>query len=134
MNDYRYDATYDPPIPVCNVTVIAPATNQSAELTAIVDTGADGTIIPIQHLQRIEARRAYEASMRSQWGERRSVFLYVVDLKIGELILPGVYVVGDELGDETVLGRNVLNELRLLLDGPEELMTLLGAVSANETE
>jgi len=134
MNDYRYDATYDPPIPVCNVTLIAPATNQRAELTAIVDTGADGTIIPIQHLQRIEARRAYEASMRSQWGERRSVFLYVVDLKIGELTLPGVYVVGDELGDETVLGRNVLNELRLLLDGPEELMTLLGAVSANETE
>jgi len=56
--------------------------------------------------------------MRSQWGERRSVFLYVVDLKIGKLTLPGVYVVGDELGDETVLGRNVLNELRLLLDWP----------------
>ena len=71
--------------------------------------------------------------VRSQWGERRSVFLYVVDLKIGKLTLPGVYVVGDELGDETVLGRNALNELRLLLDGPEALMTLLDAGAANET-
>jgi predicted aspartyl protease len=132
MNDYRYDATYDPPIPACDVTLIAPATNQRAELTAIVDTGADGTIVPIRHLRRIEARRAYEASLRSQWGERRSVFLYVVDLKIGNLTLPGVYVVGDELGDETVLGRNVLNELRLLLDGPQALMTLLDAGAANE--
>ena len=37
---------------------------------------------------------------------------------IGELTLSGITVVGDELGDETVLGRNVLNRLRLLLDGP----------------
>jgi len=49
MNDYRYDATYDPPIPVCNVTLIAPATNQRADLTAIVDTGADGTIRANSH-------------------------------------------------------------------------------------
>jgi hypothetical protein len=53
-------------------------------------------------------------------------------LKIGKLTLPDVYVVGDELGDETVLGRNVLDELRLLLDGPQALMTLLDAGAANE--
>jgi hypothetical protein len=35
--------------------------------------------------------------------------LYLIDLQIGELDLPGVYMVGDELGDEVVLGRNVLN-------------------------
>jgi hypothetical protein len=32
--------------------------------------------------------------------------------------LSAVWVVGDELGNEVVLGRNVLNRLRLLLDGP----------------
>jgi len=48
---------------------------------------------------------------------------------ISELTLSGIYVVGDELGDETVLGRNVLNRLRLLLDGPHEVKTLLGAGS-----
>jgi len=35
---------------------------------------------------------------------------------------------GDELGDEVVLGRNVLNRLRLLLDGPVALTRLLGPV------
>ena len=64
MNNYPYDVTYDPPIPVCNVTLAAPATGYSIELTAIMDTGADGT--------------------------------------------------------------NVLNRLRLLLDGPAELTRLLG--------
>jgi len=37
---------------------------------------------------------------------------------LGSLRLPGVFVVGDELGSEIVLGRNVVNKLRVLLDGP----------------
>lgn len=131
MKKYSYDTTYDPPIPVCDVTLTAPATDRHAELGAIVDTGADGTIVPIRYLRRIGARRAFEANLHSQWGERRTVFLYLVDLTIGELALPGVYVVGDELGDETVLGRNVLSRLRVLLDGPQAVMTLLDAGSAS---
>jgi hypothetical protein len=41
------------------------------------------------------------------------------------LRLADVFVVGDEQGDETVLGRNVLNRLRLLLDGPVRLTDIL---------
>jgi len=39
--------------------------------------------------------------------------------------LPGIYVVRDELSEEVVLGRNVSNRLRLLLDGPDRLMQRL---------
>lgn len=123
MNEYLYDTTYDPPIPVCNVTLIAPATDRRVKLTAIVDTGADGTIVPIRYLEDIGARRAFEARLRSQWGEQRTVFLYVIDLQIGETALTGVYVVGDDLGDEVVLGRDVLNQL----DGPAAMMKLFNA-------
>lgn len=58
-------------------------------------------------------------------GERRQVFLYLVDVQIGDVTVPGLYVVGDEVGQESVLGRNVLNRLRLLLDGPAALTQLL---------
>lgn len=75
MSDYPYDRSYDPPIPVCDVTLVVPTTHRRVELSAIVDTGADGTIVPIRYLRRIEARRAFEAGLRSQWGERRTVFL-----------------------------------------------------------
>jgi len=64
--------------------------------------------------------------LRSQWGERRVVYLYLVDLQIDATTFPGIYVVGDELGQESVLGRNVLNRLRLLLDGPAALTQILG--------
>lgn len=132
MSHYPYDPTYAPPIPVCDITLMARAAGRRVELSAIVDTGADGTIVPIRYLHHIGARRAFEASLRSQWGERRTVFLYLVDLMIGGVTLPGVYVVGDELGDETVLGRDVLNRLRLLLDGPQSVLTLLEAGSMTD--
>jgi len=125
MSKYPYDTTYDPPLPVCSVALKSPATGKCVTLTAVVDTGADATIVPLQYLQQIDARRAYEARLRSQWGERRNVFLYLVELQIGEVSLPGIYAVGDELGGGVVLGRDVLNRLRLLLDGPAEMMELL---------
>ena len=83
------------------------------------------TIVPIRYLRQIGARRAFEANLRSQWGERRVVFLYLVDLQTGDITLPGLYVVGDELGEEAILGRNALNRLRLLLDGPAAITQIL---------
>ena len=56
--------------------------------------------------------------------EELSFFIWLI-FKISEMTLPGIYVVGDELGQDVVLGRNVLNHLRLLLDGPARLMKLL---------
>lgn len=125
MNEFPYDTAYDPALPVCDVTLTAKPTGQQVKLTAIVDTGADGYYCSLRYLQQIGARRAIEVWLRSQWGERRAVFLYLVDLQIGEITLPGVYVVGDDLGAEVVLGRNVLNRLRILLDGPAGWMQLL---------
>ena len=39
-------------------------------------------------------------------------------MKIGDFDLPCIYVVGDDRGNECVLGRNVINRLKMLLDGP----------------
>lgn len=51
--------------------------------------------------------------------------MFPVDMGVGSLRLPAVEVVGDEQGDEIILGRNVLNRLRLLLDGPGTLLKVL---------
>lgn len=125
MSDFPYLPTYDPAIPACGVTLTARPTGRSQRMTAIVDTGADASLVPEDTLREIGARRAFEARLRSQWGERRQVFLYLVDVQIADLTLPGVYVVGDDRGQECVLGRNVLNRLRILLDGPAALTQIL---------
>jgi len=92
---------------------------------ALLDTGSDGSLVPIAYLQQIFAPALTDTRISSHWGEWRSVQLFVVDLELDGLILPGVFVVGDEQGDEIVLGRNVLNKLRLLFDGPANLTEML---------
>jgi predicted aspartyl protease len=122
MIEFPYDDNYSPPAPMCQVSLESARTGQSVgPLNAILDTGADGTLVPQRYLDAIGARPVMETGLRSQWGERRVAYLYLVSVRIGDIELPGTYVVGDEQSDEIVIGRNVLNELRIRLDGPRRL-------------
>ena len=123
---YPYDTGYQPPFPVVRIVFHNSEEGlDSATQDALLDTGSDGSIVPIVYLRQILAPALTDTRIRSHWGEWRPVQLFVVDLKLDGLILPGIFVVGDEQGDEIVLGRNVLNKLRLLLDGPANLTEML---------
>jgi hypothetical protein len=84
----------------------------------MVDTGSDGTLVPTDYLEQVEAIGLDEAVLHGIAGGSRRVHLFEIDLYIGSLLLPGVIVAGDDDGHEALLGRNVLNKLILLLDGP----------------
>jgi predicted aspartyl protease len=94
-------------------------------MSAIVDTAADGTLVPTDVLARFQLVESDRTWIRSQWGEYRSALVYVLDLHIGSLLLPAVRIVEDDRGKEIILGRDVLNKLRILLDGPGEMTELL---------
>jgi len=125
MNNFSYDDTFTPPAPSCTVMLIAPSSKQRLTVSVFIDTGADASIIPLHYLQEIGARRVAETGLRSQWGERRRVFLYLVDMQIADVIINGLYVVADEIGDECILGRDAINQLRLLLDGRAAITQVL---------
>lgn len=126
MTIYRYSETWYPPMPVLEVRFGYPEEPLAlGPYMAIVDTAADGTIVPIQLVEHLEAPFVDDVRLRSQWGEWRRARLFTVDVGIGALRFPAIEVVGDERGDEIVLGRNVLNKLRLLLDGPSSTTKVL---------
>ncbi len=118
---YHYSHHYYPPALMADLTVISVAEGlRVGPLSAFIDSGADGTIIPIRYLDEIRAPSTTEMTIRSQWGDRYHVLLYLVDLQMGDITIPGLEVVGDEIANEVILGRDVLNRLQLLLDGPRE--------------
>jgi predicted aspartyl protease len=119
-----YDQTYSPPIPAIDIVLSLPEGDRVGPLSAVIDTGADATIIPLAVLAQLSVRPFQSGFLRSAWGERRPIDLYLLDLQIAGLTVPGVEVVGDNLGRELILGRNVLNQLILLLDGPAHLTTV----------
>ena len=70
MIDFAYDPAYQPPAPGCQVTFSLVRTGQSVgPLDAILDTGADGTLVPQRYLDSIGVRRVMETGLRSQWGD-----------------------------------------------------------------
>lgn len=114
-----YDSTYTPPAPALDIRLTAPGEAPRTEpFMAIVDTGADGTLIPNRYLEHAEAIDIGDATLYGVLGEAREVHLFEVDLYIGSLLLPGMVVIADDYGNEALIGRNVLNKLVLVLDGP----------------
>jgi predicted aspartyl protease len=122
---HPYDDSYQPPFPALQVILYNTEEGLHASEKALLDTGSDGSLVPIAYLRQIFAPALADTRIRSHWGEWRSAQLFVVDLEINGLRLPGVFVVGDEQGEDIMLGRNVLNKLRILLDGPANLAEIL---------
>jgi len=94
-------------------------------LPSIIDTGADITIVPREYLMRLDAPVVASGYLRSPWGGRSSVKIYEVNVRVGEHDLYDVEVAGEPGGREVLLGRNLLNQLDLRLDGPNETVIVL---------
>ncbi len=115
---YNYDTDYNPAMPVVEIRIGRAMADASLPLAALVDSGADATIIPIGYLRQIRARRGRRKWMRGVAGGRKPVDLYAISLQIGSFRQAHLEVVGDLENDEIIVARDVLNHLLVTLDGP----------------
>ena len=114
-----YSTLIYPPVPVLEVLLSAPAMDDwQGAYTAIIDSGADITIVPFAILQSLNSPVMRPVVLSSQWRDRHSVYIYKVDIQVDRMIFPAVDVAGDPGSGEILLGRNVLNRLDLRLEGP----------------
>jgi hypothetical protein len=122
----EYAQGYTPAAPALRIQIAGPDAGDWIEADdAFIDTGADASIIPQDLLRQIAAVEWDQAWLRSQWGEPRLIYRYEVDLQIVDRVFPGIVVVADDIGDEVILGRDFVNQVRLLLDGPQLVLELL---------
>jgi predicted aspartyl protease len=121
-----YSHDYFPPAPVLIIGLAAPEQSPLVESQpALVDTGADGTFVPTSLLERLDTPPAYSTNVRAHFGDSLlRVSVHKIDILFGAIRLPDLEVVSDDWGAEIILGRNVLNKLRLLLDGPRQTSDL----------
>ena len=115
---YEYDTAHDPAMPVVEVRIGAVNTPPTLRLTALIDSGSDGTIIPLPELKRIAARKYQKKWMRTITGQRAQVDLYLVSLQVGALQPVRLAVAGDAQVNEAIVGCDLLNQLVVKLDGP----------------
>jgi len=120
---YQYDTHYEPPAPVIPIAVHRPGDSTKQVTTdALVDTGSDVTCLPSALIRAIGGE---PASVYDIYGMNR-VFIgsansYFLEFEIGSATkLIEVLAIGDE----PILGRNLLNEFVLELDGPAGKVTM----------
>ncbi len=121
-----YDSNYFPPAPVLEIALAYPdEAPLVGPISALVDTGAGGTFIPMAYLKELGVAGDYQTFVYPVFGPAREVYIYTVDLIIGSDRLPAIEVIGDDEGTEFILGRNVLNRLVLCFDGPHAEIKIL---------
>ena len=116
------------PTPVLPTILRNDRGQSTAPLTALVDTGADGTLAPLSLLKAAgfragRQRRSLQASRADIAPE--IVIGYSLTLQIGSLELRRVEVFGSRHLTGVILGRDVLNQLVFTYDGPRRVLELL---------
>ena len=115
---YNYDSDYHPSMPMIELSLGLPLSETAIEVRAIVDSGADATMIPARTLQEVGARRSRKALMRGVSGVGTLADLYSVAVHLGPYRKWLEEVVGVVGGDETIIGRGLLSHLSWTLNGP----------------
>lgn len=114
------------PYPVLPVTIHRSQGEAiTSTLLAQIDSGAEVTMVPANLVTLTESDLIQAVRLRSHWGEPRTVRLFQVDMVVGDQLLPAIEIISDPYGTEVLLGRNVLNKLILLFDGPRLQIDIL---------
>jgi hypothetical protein len=114
---FDYDISYFPAIPIVEVAISRIKDEPKVTLPAIVDSGADATILPIDYLNQVQTRKGDQAWLRGTAQQRIHVEMYWVWLTVGGHTPIYLQVVGDSEGEEAILGRDVLNQFVVTLNG-----------------
>lgn len=124
MITFVYSSSYSPPAPIITIVLLDEEGQESEPLEAFVDSGADATIVPRDILLNLNVTPLRGGYVSSQWGDRRRIDLYDVDIRISNFILYAIEVIADPNSNEIIVGRDVLNQLELTLNGPAQVVEI----------
>ena len=115
---YDYNRHYIPAAPFLDIVVSSEfELALSVALTAQVDSGADATMLPLSLLKEVQAEYEDTQIMITASGQREVVDLYAAKIEVVEQIfyLSVVALKGEQ---EAIIGRDVLNDLKITLNEP----------------
>lgn len=121
MIRYRYAAEAQPPAPFVNVTVHCPTTGRHTDRSpALLDTGSDCTVLPSSVVSALDLVQVGLQECADFHGVIvvRPLFLVAVSLHDLPPVVE-VRAVLEERQKYVLLGRDVLNNHRIVLDGPQ---------------
>jgi predicted aspartyl protease len=115
-----YDAIFEPPAPVLPLHVTNPRSRLSVLVTALVDTGADATVIPESIAEDLGLPIVDYVAISGVGGREHEAAVHAALVRMGGTEI-AVELVAFE--DERVIGRDLLGRFVIRLDGPRRLLS-----------
>ncbi len=117
-----YDATrYNPPAPLAQVALRRLDDNATVtDVPLLLDTGADVTLLPVLAVERLGAQQLPDQRYELMGfdGNTSTAPVVILDVLFLRRAFRGRYLLIEE--ERGVMGRDILNHLSLLLDGPRQ--------------
>ncbi len=96
----------------------------SDSLLAQLDTGADRTVIPAEWVDQLGLSPTGTVIVVGLGGEQVEAPVYAVRLSIAQVGTVDIRVIASPGEQWTLLGRDVLNRYRVVLDGPAQRLEI----------
>lgn len=119
MVRYNYTQSVEPPAPFVHATIRCPNRDQSlSDVPALIDSAADRSVVPLRFIERLGLVQIDEISIMGFGGHIVVAPTFLIEIGLRHLPTVIVEVIADDDEPYVILGRDVLNSFRVLLDGP----------------
>lgn len=116
-----YDGTFDPPAAVLNITFANPFLKDSPKIDGkgVIDSGAFKSVIPKAWATQIGLIPVTEVTAKGYDGKEQKQLASIVNISFnGHLFEHVEALIVDRR--TALIGRDILNQLKLTLDGPKQ--------------
>ena len=113
----KYDATFDPPAPTLLVKIINPQIpEKEIENKALLDSGAYMTVIPDDLVEGLELLPASEVEVEGYKEGKQKHPTYFINIAFKDSLFSYMEVIAVKR-KYVLIGRDILNQTKLVLDG-----------------
>ncbi|MFL5340264.1 MAG: hypothetical protein ACJ8F7_08935 [Gemmataceae bacterium] len=122
---YRYAVQCKPPAPFVAVSLsTSDGTVVVRDLPAQIDTAADRTIVPSAVIETLQLSPSRQSPFEGLGGALTRLSLFELLIAVQPLAFGSVEVAARPDEQYVLLGRDVLNQYRIVLDGPRSMLEI----------